>query len=289
MVRMVTVLVSVMLAITPLRAEPARLLAIGGSVTEIVFALGAGDRLMAVDSTSLYPTAATDLPDVGYMRRLSAESILGLQPNHILTIEDAGPKPVLDQLREAGVKVTVIADEPSPDGIVDKIRDIAEALDLVAEGESLADQVAADFDELADEIKTNGRPTQRLMFVLNIGRGAPMIGGQGTSADAIIRLAVAENAIIGLDGYKPLSPEAAIVAAPDVVLAMNRSVDVAGGKAAILSQPDIALTPAGQNQTLISMEGLLLLGFGPRTPQAARQLAKALAELPMKPMRSSMP
>lgn len=97
-------------------------------------------------------------------------------------------------------------------------------------------------------------------------------------------MAGAENAIAGLEGYKPLSPEAAIEAAPDVILAMNRSVKIAGGREALLGQPDIALTSADQEGALISMEGLLLLGFGPRTPEAARQLAKALAELLPKPV-----
>ncbi|MEM9439686.1 MAG: ABC transporter substrate-binding protein [Pseudomonadota bacterium] len=284
MVRLILVLVAFTLFSVAARADQERIVSIGGSVTEIVYALGASDRLVAVDSTSLYPDIATELPDVGYMRRLSAEPILALEPDHILAISDAGPAPVLDQLREAGVKITVIDDEPSPGGIVDKIKDVALALDLTEQGQDLARQVEADFDALAEELNVLAASTQRLMFVLNTGRGAPMVGGTGTSADAIIRLAGAENAVTGLDGYKPLSPEAAIEAAPDVILTMNRSVEASGGKAALLALPDIALTPAGQNQALISMEGLLLLGFGPRTPEAARILAAALADLKPKPV-----
>ena len=282
--RLLVALAASLLMTPATHAHQERIISIGGSVTEIVYALDAGDRLVAVDSTSLYPDMATELPDVGYIRRLSAEPILALEPEHILAIADAGPKPVLDQLREAGVKVTMIDDEPSPEGIVDKIRDVALALDLSDRGEELAERVKADFDNLAADVNVASAPPQRLMFVLNTGRGAPMVGGIGTSADAIIRLAGAENAVTGLDGYKPLSPEAAIEAAPDVILAMNRSVDIAGGKEALLALPDIALTPAGQNQALISMEGLLLLGFGPRTPEAARKLAAALADLEPKPV-----
>lgn len=287
MVRLVAALVTIVLLVPAAHAAEQRIVSIGGSVTEIVYALGVEDRLVAVDSTSLYPEAATELPDVGYMRRLSAEPILALEPDHILAIADAGPKPVLDQLREAGVEITIIGDEPSPEGIVDKIKDVALALDLTDRGEALAEQVAADFAALAEEVnEVAALPTspQRLMFVLNTGRGAPMVGGTGTSADAIIRLAGAENAVIGLDGYKPLSPEAAIEAAPDVILTMNRSVEASGGREALLAQPDIALTPAGQNRALISMEGLFLLGFGPRTPEAARTLAAALADLKPEPV-----
>ncbi len=284
MVRVLAILATLTLLVPSARADQERIVAIGGSVTEIVYALGAEDRLVAVDSTSLYPEVATDLPDVGYMRRLSAEPILALEPDHILAIADAGPEPVLDQLREAGVEITTIDDVPSPEGIVDKIERVANALDLTEKGHALAQQVEADFEALAAEVDAVAASPQRLMFVLNTGRGAPMVGGAGTSADAIIRLAGAENAVTNLDGYKPLSPEAAIQAAPDVILTMNRSIEASGGKEALLAFPDIALTPAGKNQALISMEGLFLLGFGPRTPEAARMLAAALTDFEPKPV-----
>lgn len=282
MVRVLAILATLTLLVPSARADQERIVSIGGSVTEIVYALGAGDRLVAVDSTNLYPEVATELPDVGYMRRLSAEPILALEPDHILAIADAGPKPVLDQLREAGVEITMIDDHPSLEGVVAKIRKIADALGLSDEGDALAKEVTDDFNSLEPKVDEVAAP--QVMFVLNTGRGAPMVGGTGTSADAIIRLAGAENAVTGLEGYKPLSPEAAIEAAPDVILTMNRSVEVSGGKEALLALPDIALTPAGENQALISMEGLFLLGFGPRTPEAARKLAAALADLEPKPV-----
>lgn len=265
------------------RAADKSIISIGGSVTEIVFALGAGDRLAAVDSTSLYPEDATTLPDVGYMRRLSAEPILAFEPDLVLAVADTGPAPVLEQLREAGIEIAIIDDEPSPAGVATKIEAVADALGLSKQGEALARRVTADFDALAKEVNRAATPL-RVMFILNTGRGAPMIGGTATSADAIIRLAGAENAVSGLEGYKPLSPEAVIEVAPDVILAMNRSVEIAGGKDVLLAQPDIARTPAGRKQALISMEGLLLLGFGPRTPDAARQLAAELAALKQKPV-----
>lgn len=279
MVQFIAVLAALTFLIPSAYAGQQRIVSIGGSISEIIYALGAGNRLVAVDSTSLYPEAATDLPDVGYMRRLSAEPILALEPDHILAVADAGPAAVLDQLREAGVEITIIDDDPTPEGVVDKIEKVGEVLNLAEMSTGLAKEVAADFDNLARDVKAAGAPPLRLMFVLNTGRGAPMVGGAGTSADAIIRLAGAENAVTGLEGYKPLSPEAAIQAAPDVILAMNHSVDISGGKAALLALPDIALTSAGKNQALITMDGLFLLGFGPRTPEAARTLAAALADL----------
>lgn len=282
MIRFFSTLIGLALLAPTAEAEE-RIVAIGGAVTEIVYALGGEDRLVAVDSTGLHPQVVTELPDIGYMRRLSAEPILALEPDRILAVGDAGPQPVLDQLEEAGVEITMIDDGPSLEGITAKIETVARALDLSEEGKKLAKQVEADFDSLAAEANAVAVPP-RVMFVLNTGRGAPMVGGTGTSADAIIRLAGAENAVTGLEGYKPLSPEAAIEAAPDVILTMNRSVEVSGGEAALLALPDVALTPAGKNHALISMDGLFLLGFGPRTPEAARELAAALFDLEPKPV-----
>ena len=69
--------------------EMGRIIAIGGSITEIIYALGAEDKLVAVDSTSMYPASALERhPDVGYMRALSAEPVLSVAPDVILAIDD---------------------------------------------------------------------------------------------------------------------------------------------------------------------------------------------------------
>ena len=99
---------------------PQRIVSIGGSVTEVLYALGLGDRIIAGDSTSLYPPAAQDLAQVGYVRALAAELIIAMDADLVLAEGDAGPPAVLQQLREAGVPVTLIADTPSPEGVVEK-------------------------------------------------------------------------------------------------------------------------------------------------------------------------
>ena len=82
----------------PVKAWAAGLVSIDGALTEIVYALGAEDRLVGVDSTSVYPEAVQSLPQVGYMRQLSAEGILSLQPDLVLATRDAGPEPVFELL-----------------------------------------------------------------------------------------------------------------------------------------------------------------------------------------------
>ncbi len=257
----------------PVRDGP--IVSIGGDVTEIVYALGAGRRVVAVDITSRHPKEARELPQVGYMRQLSAEPILSLSPALILAIADAGPPQVLDQLQSAGTCLALIPDAHSAEGVIRKVEAVAAALDRKAEGEALAVKLEAEFAVLRSSLgAVEDRP--RVLFLFSVGEGAPMVGGRKTSADAIITLAGGENAIGNFEEFKPASSEGIIAAAPDVVLVTELTLEKLGGHDGVLQRADIALTPAGKAKRIVAMESLLLLGFGPRTPQAIRDLATAL-------------
>ena len=252
-----------------------RVVSVGGSVTEIIYALGAGDRLIAVDSTSLHPPEARAHPDVGYMRRLSAEPILAMKPSLLLAVEDAGPPSVLEQLRAAGTRLVMVPDDPSPAGVLRKVGVIAGALGLEEEGRRVSDRLRQGLVRLGKALEDVER-TPSVLFLLSVGRGAPLAAGRGTSAASIIALAGGRNAIDAFEGYKPLSPEAMVGAEPDFLLVTDRTLGLLGGAQALLSRPEIAATPAGREARLITMNGLLLLGFGPRTPEAIRSLAAGL-------------
>ncbi len=257
----------------PVKEGP--IVSVGGDVTEIVYALGAGDRVVAVDITSRHPKQARDLPQVGYMRALSAEPILGLAPSLILAIADSGPPPVLDQLRAAGACVVLAPDEHSPDGVIKKVATVAEAIGRAAEGAALTEKLKADFTALRATLDAVGdRP--RVLFLFSVGEGAPMVGGRRSSADAIIELAGGRNAIEDFEDFKPVSSEGVIAARPDVLLVTELTLEKLGGVDGLLARTDVAQTPAGKAKRVVAMDSLLLLGFGPRTPQAIRDLAVAL-------------
>jgi iron complex transport system substrate-binding protein len=92
----------------------------------------------------------------------------------------------------------------------------------------------------------------------------------------MLRYAGAVNVLGGVEGYKPLTPEAAIAAAPDVILVTEQGLQAAGGIDGLLEAPGLAQTPAGRARRVVALEALLLLGFGPRLPQAVAALANAL-------------
>jgi iron complex transport system substrate-binding protein len=257
--------------------DTSRLVAIGGDITEIIYALGEEERLIARDSTSIYPEAATKLPDVGYMRALSAEGILAVNPSAIIAVEGSGPPETLAVLRSASVPFETVPQSYDRDGILKKIRSVGALLGVADKAGVLEAKVAADLD--ASIAASSGRPEnqrKRVLFVLSAQGGKILASGTGTAADGIIRLAGALNAVGTFPGYKPLTDESIIEAKPDVILLTTGGGDHPVTNDQLLAQPALALTPAAQNKAIIRMDGLHLLGFGPRTASAVRELNAAI-------------
>jgi iron complex transport system substrate-binding protein len=104
------------------------------------------------------------------------------------------------------------------------------------------------------------------------GQGALPVSGRGVAAEAVVTLAGGVNAVTGYEGYKPLTPEAVIAAAPDLLLPA-RDLDSVGGIDGLLKALGVALTPAGRERRIAAMDDLYRLEFGPRLSQAVCDLA----------------
>lgn len=262
-------------ASVPARADQAqRVVVIGGSLTEIVYALGEEDKLIARDTTSVFPEAATKLPDVGYIRQLSPEGVLSVGPDMILALEGFGPPEAASVIEQAGIPVTVIPDGYDSQSILNKIEKTAAALGRGQAGKELADKVGADL-AAAEAVADGIADKRRVLFLLSVQGGRLMASGINTHADGIITLAGGVNAMKGFEGYKEVSNEAVIEAAPDLILRMRGGRDPSSDDE-VLAHPAIAATPAGKAGRVIGMDGLYILGFGPRTAEAARDLGQAL-------------
>ncbi|MEC7258983.1 MAG: ABC transporter substrate-binding protein [Pseudomonadota bacterium] len=254
-----------------------RVIAAGGSVTEIVYALGQQDRLIARDTTSVFPPEVTALPDVGYLRALSPEGVLAQAPDLVITEADAGPPATMEVLRAAGVPVVTLQEAHSAEGIIAKITAVGAALNQQDAAAALADQISADMAQaqaLAQDIAPEDQ--RKVLFILTLQDGKIMAAGQDTGADAMIALAGGQNAAQGFSGYKLMSDEAVIQAAPEVILMMDRARGHALDDAALFALPALSGSPAAESGAVIRMNGLYLLGFGPRTAQAIGELSQAL-------------
>ena len=255
--------------------DATRIVAVGGAVTESLYALGLSDRIVAVDTTSLFPAEALrQKPNVGYMRALSAEGVLGLNPSLVLAIDGSGPKETIAVLEAAAVPLVRVPDRYTGDGILEKIKLVADVAGEHERGQCLAGRVADDLAALTG-LRLNVTQPKKVLFVLSLVGGKPMVAGRNTAADGIIRLAGGINAIDAYEGYKQIADEAVIAAGPDAVLVMQRQQEPLDSKT-LFGQAAFAMTPAAASQSFVAMDGLYLLGFGPRTARAARDLAAAL-------------
>jgi len=253
--------------------ESERVISLGGAVTEIIYRLGAEGQLVAVDSTSTRPAAADELPDVGYMRALSAEGLLALRPELIIASAKSGPQEALDAVESAGVEIYQVPSDPSIDGVREKIVSISERLSR----QEAAKELLTEYDAEVEKLKaaTSGVEPVRAVFLMSRGDGVLLAAGNGTAADAMLSLAGAEN-VMDHEGYKPVSAEALVALGPEVVATGDRTAEAMGGKEALLEHAAVAHTPAGKAKRIYAMDDLVLLGFGPETPKAARELAQLL-------------
>jgi iron complex transport system substrate-binding protein len=265
------------------------LVCVGGSLTEIIYALNLQEHLIAIDTTSTYPMATKKLPSVGYARTLSLEGVLSLRPQLLLATEDAGPPQVLRQISHAGVQVKVLRADHRYEGLIDRIRAIGFLLGVEARAEKLIKEINHEWQRYQQDIHhtmiginetfTKNESTikkPKAMFIMAHSPQQVMVAGQGTSAHAIMNYLHLENAFKTVQGYKPLTPESVIAGQANIILLTDQGLQAQGGLQGILRLPGVMQTPAARHRQIYSREANHLLGFGPRLPSMLYSLAKEI-------------
>ncbi len=250
-----------------------RIVVLGGSIAEIVHALGAGENIVGADISCTYPAALAPVPKVGYQRTIAAEQVLSLNPTLVIASDEAGPPTALAQLRDAGVRVAVIPGGHTVAAAEGRIDAVARLLGLGLRGDALRDTLRRDLNAW----RAPAAPGPRVIYLHARGNTGLYVAGEGTAADAIIRLAGAVNAASGFSGYRPLTPESGVEAAPEYVLISASALHGGGGAESVLAMPGLAGTPAARHGRVIPIDDLFMLGFGPRLGRARAELAARLA------------
>jgi iron complex transport system substrate-binding protein len=260
--------------------DASRILAIDlyGSLAEIVFSLGLGDRVVGRDTATTFPAAA-GLPLVTPAGHdLSAEGILRLNPTVVLTDTTIGPAVVIEQIRSAGIPVVFFAPDRSLESVPTRVAAVAAALGVADAAQAVVDRFEADLAAAAyavpDEVD---RPMVAFLYLRGTA-GIYLIGGDGAGSDAMIEAAGGRDAgsELGLVNFRPLTAEALAAAAPDVLLVMSGGLRSVGGVDSLLAMAGIAQTPAAQHRRVIDVDDGFLLNFGTRTPEVVRAITTAL-------------
>ena len=257
---------------TGISSKAMRLISIGGALTEIIYLLKADTQLVGVDTTSIYPTEASRLPNVGYARSLSTEGILALHPTQLLATAEAGPPIVLKQIVDAGIPLSILPSSPQFIEVIDRVRTIGRLVHKTDAAETLVSRLLLEWSNTQNRVANLKLSNTRVLFILSQNPSQLMVGGEKTSAAAMIAYAGARNAISGFSGFKPLTPEAVIAANPDVLLLTDQGMRAVGGIGGVMHFPGVKQTRAGKELKVVSLEAMYLLGFGPRMPLAVAEL-----------------
>ena len=253
-----------------------RIASLGGDITEIIYALGSADSIVAVDSTSQFPTQALQTKqNVGYLRALSTEGILATGATQIIASDRAGPPEVVIALKSASIPYFEIKDQNNPQGVAEKIRNVGMLIDRKTQADTLANKVLAQF-AIVEAARSQIKAKKKAIFIIGVRNGRATVAGRGTSADAIIGLSGAENAASVIDGFKPVTDEQLVQFAPDAVIVMKQSDPKQNAVAEAKSLQGLQSSPAFTHDRFLGVDGLYMIGFGPRAPDAAADLMRAL-------------
>jgi iron complex transport system substrate-binding protein len=254
-----------------------RIVVLNGDLAEVVYALGLGEQVVAVDTSATYPPEAKAKQTIGYQRALNAEGILSLRPSLVLGNETAGPPTVIQQIRGAGVTTVIIKDITRLEDVELKISSVAAALGVPNRGKLLWRATQADIQE-AQSLVSKAKSRPRVAFLYLRGTQTQQLGGQGSRGDVLIRAAggIDAGTDAAVKGFAPITAEALVTAAPDVILVLTAGLQSVGGKEGVLKIPGVAQTPAGQASRIVDMDDQYLLGLGPRAGKALQDLIRLL-------------
>lgn len=272
--RMKRLLFLVLVMLPTLVMSKERIISIGPDITEIIYQLGAGDELVGRDMRSIYPPQAANLADVGYMRTLNAEGLLSLYPDKIIASQLAAPSVVFEQIESMGVPVIFISGEPSINGMINRILQVAKAVEREAQGGELVKQMQATLAQIpSTKLPLN------VMFIRSFNNNSILAAGKETLIDYVFQIAGVNNALADMNRYQTLSGEGLILAKPDLIVTTKTAMRHFQNEEDFWLLDNVINTPAGKNRQLLVMDDMALLSFGLQTPQAIlflRHYAKKL-------------
>ncbi|MEU3986524.1 ABC transporter substrate-binding protein [Streptomyces sp. NPDC026672] len=255
-----------------------RVVPLSGGLSEIVFTLGLGDRVVARDITATFAQAA-GLPVVTRNHDVSAEGVLSLEPDLVLAETTTGPREAMDQIRDAGVPVLVVGPARELDDVGPRIRAVAGALGVPSAGAELTRRSERRIAAVRRTVPHEKHAPRVAFLYLRGSASVYLIGGRDSGATSLLEAAgaVDAGAASGLDGdFTAITTEALARAAPDAILVMTKGLESVGGVDGLVAIPGVAQTPAGMHRRVVSVEDGVLLSYGPRTDRVLASVVRQL-------------
>lgn len=248
-----------------------QIISVGGAHTEWIHEFNAQKCLVGVDATSTYPKH--QITQLGYYRALSSEGILALQPKLMVYRADAGPPPVIQQIKATGLKMLPLEVAYEPKGILNNMTLLAQELQVDPKPHRAKFQKGMKNvqSKISAQVQPQKAEHKKGLFIYARGGGTLMAAGQKTGGHSMLKLAGLNNASSHF-GYKPLSTESVIAMNPHFMVFTHEGLKSLGGIEALKKHPIFAQVSAIAEGRVITVDESLFLSFGPRLPQALENL-----------------
>jgi iron complex transport system substrate-binding protein len=263
--------VAIVTAFNTNQSASMKIVSVNGTMSEIVCSLGLESSLVGVDVTSTYPASLEKVTKVGHNRQVSSEGIVALAPSLVIGLQNDLKPAIIEQLTSSNIKTKLFAQDLSVEGTKKLITEAGVYFNQSVKATALIAQLDKDI-----ALVKKPAVKKKVLFIYARGAGTMMVSGTGTSVDKIIQLSGGQNAVTSFADFKPLTAEALIAANPDVILLFDSGLESLGGIDGLLKVQGIGQTNAGKNKKIITMDGQLLTGFGPRLGKAMIELASEL-------------
>lgn len=258
-----------------------RVVVISPIYNEIIWALGAQDHVVGVDLSSTFPPEIKHATTVGYHRALSAEGILSLHPDAILTSENnIGPPQVVEQIQRLNIPVkSFTSKNDSPEGTKALIREIGVYFDKQERAEELCRKLD---DQMAESLEAVKRFADKpRVAVIHFGRASNVYlvvgrgsGGDGGGVSKMIEWAGGDMAVASEKMQRMTSPEILAQANPDVILMTDYGYDRMNGSLDQIKElPGVAATEAAKTGRIYRVQEDQLNYLGPRTGENILKVA----------------
>jgi len=256
-------------------ARDLRILSLTPNVTEILFAMGLGDRIVGRSNYCTWPPEALAIPAVGDTLQMNQEKIIALRPTMALLITSRST--VIGTLEKMGIR-TVALRSDRMDELLVSIRTIGRETGRTEAAEALVGRIQKDLAAVRDRVKGLPRPRTLFAFPMTVGSAQMMVAGRGTFVDELLTVAGAENAFPEAANWPAISPERVIALAPEVVIVNATGDDAAGDRLEAIRRAwaNWTTVPAVASGRVHILTEPYLTIPGPRVGLAAQKLAEVI-------------
>ena len=215
-----------------------RIVCISKQYSEIIYALGAEENIVAVDISSSYPPEIKELPTIGYHRALAAEPILSIKPTLILEDNNIGPEHVVDQLKELKIPMKQFGQyENTIAGTDSLINEMGRYFDRQERAEELTNILDKDMKRAQEKASKYSAKPKVLIIHFGQANNIYLVMTKNSTAGQLIEWAGGEMAVDGERGMVQLSPEVVAQSDPDVILLTDFGYDRLGSTESVGSLP----------------------------------------------------